>query len=78
MKTTRTCAGCSLCCKLLSVAAFEKPINTWCKRARPGSRLFDLPTDRRPAKALSVAGSQRLTFSPATFGTPRVAGCSSP
>jgi len=28
---TRSCDGCTLCCKLFPVPALEKPANVWCK-----------------------------------------------
>src|SRR5215472_3060306 len=34
--TERICATCSLCCKLPYVAELKKPIDTWCRHARPG------------------------------------------
>jgi hypothetical protein len=32
----RSCGACSLCCKLLPVAALGKPHDRWCDRCRPG------------------------------------------
>lgn len=32
----RNCGSCSLCCKLLPVAALYKPQNEWCKHCVPG------------------------------------------
>lgn len=31
----RACAGCTLCCKLISVAAVEKPRDVWCRHCDP-------------------------------------------
>jgi hypothetical protein len=28
-----TCGECTLCCKIMSVKEFDKPVNTWCKHA---------------------------------------------
>ena len=33
--TGRSCAGCSLCCKLVSVREIGKPKNVWCPHAEP-------------------------------------------
>jgi hypothetical protein len=33
----RACGACSLCCKLLPVAALEKPHEKWCAHCRPGA-----------------------------------------
>jgi hypothetical protein len=43
----RSCAGCTLCCKLLSVAALDKPRLVWCVHCAPGSGCTIY--DRRPA-----------------------------
>lgn len=32
----RTCGDCSLCCKLLRIEAFNKPVGTWCGHCAPG------------------------------------------
>ncbi len=33
----RTCGACSLCCKLLPIAALDKPHDRWCAHCRPGA-----------------------------------------
>jgi hypothetical protein len=33
----RTCGACSLCCKLLPIAALDKPHDRWCVHCRPGA-----------------------------------------
>jgi hypothetical protein len=39
----RSCAGCTLCCKVLGIEALQKPPNTWCKHCEPakGCRIYD-------------------------------------
>lgn len=39
----RSCAGCTLCCKLLSIAALDKPRARWCKHCDPGRgcKIYD-------------------------------------
>ena len=32
----RSCGECSLCCKLLRIEAFNKPVGTWCSHCAPG------------------------------------------
>ena len=32
----RSCGDCSLCCKLLRIKAFEKPLGVWCAHCAPG------------------------------------------
>ena len=32
----RRCGECSLCCKLLRIEAFNKPVGTWCAHCAPG------------------------------------------
>jgi hypothetical protein len=32
----RTCGSCSLCCKVMSIAALGKPQGIWCKHCEPG------------------------------------------
>lgn len=32
----RSCGDCSLCCKLLRIEAFNKPVGTWCAHCAPG------------------------------------------
>ena len=36
MSATRQCGSCTLCCKVLAVAALEKPAGVWCRHCRPG------------------------------------------
>lgn len=36
-ETGRTCGACSLCCKLLPIAALDKPHDEWCAHCRPGN-----------------------------------------
>jgi len=33
----RACGACSLCCKLLPIAALDKPADRWCTHSRPGA-----------------------------------------
>jgi len=33
----RICGTCSLCCKLLPIAALGKPADRWCKHSHPGA-----------------------------------------
>src|ERR1700686_1993314 len=33
----RSCGDCSLCCKVMRIAALDKPPGSWCKNCRPGS-----------------------------------------
>jgi hypothetical protein len=42
----RACAGCTLCCKLLSIAVLDKPRLAWCVHCAPGSGCTIY--DRRP------------------------------
>lgn len=35
--TERACGDCSLCCKLPSIAALNKPADTWCQHCKPGN-----------------------------------------
>ncbi len=37
MTSNRACGACSLCCKLLPIAALEKPHDRWCAHCRPGA-----------------------------------------
>ena len=32
----RSCGSCSLCCKVLTIALFDKPAGQWCSHAKPG------------------------------------------
>jgi uncharacterized protein len=36
-ENSRTCSGCTLCCKLPSIAALEKPAGVWCRHCAPAS-----------------------------------------
>jgi hypothetical protein len=36
MSKTRQCGSCTLCCKVLEVAALEKSAGVWCRHCRPG------------------------------------------
>jgi hypothetical protein len=36
MSETRECGSCTLCCKVLAVAALDKPKGVWCRHCRPG------------------------------------------
>jgi hypothetical protein len=36
-ETVRACGACSLCCKLLPIAALGKPHDQWCTYCRPGN-----------------------------------------
>jgi uncharacterized protein len=49
MPTERCCGSCSLCCRLPSIAALEKPIDTWCMHCRPGNGGCSIYADRPPA-----------------------------
>jgi hypothetical protein len=33
----RSCGSCTLCCKVLNVADFDKPAGKWCSHCRPGN-----------------------------------------
>jgi hypothetical protein len=33
----KTCGSCTFCCKLFEIAAFEKPVGTWCQHCKIGS-----------------------------------------
>ena len=33
---TRDCGECAICCRLIGVAALDKPAGVWCQHARPG------------------------------------------
>lgn len=33
----RSCGSCTLCCKVVSVADFDKPAGKWCQHCRPGN-----------------------------------------
>lgn len=35
-ETGRSCGPCSMCCKLLPIAALDKPHDQWCAYCRPG------------------------------------------
>lgn len=43
----RSCAGCTLCCKLLSIAALGKPRAQWCRHCDPskGCKIYDVRPD---------------------------------
>ena len=46
----RNCSGCTLCCKLLSVAELDKPPLAWCSHCKVGSGCgiyADRPTECR-------------------------------
>ncbi len=45
--TSRDCAGCTLCCKVMRVPALDKPMGTWCGHCdvRTGCRIYE----RRPS-----------------------------
>jgi hypothetical protein len=32
----RSCGDCSLCCKVMAIAALDKPPGSWCRNCRPG------------------------------------------
>ena len=36
MTAKRECGKCSLCCKLLTIEALNKPAGEWCKHCKPG------------------------------------------
>ena len=44
--TERICGTCSLCCKLPFVDVLNKPIDTWCRHARPGGGGCSIYRDR--------------------------------
>ncbi len=33
---TRTCGGCTLCCRLFAIQELQKPRNTWCSHCEQG------------------------------------------
>ena len=33
---TRTCGGCTLCCKVMAVEELAKPVSSWCPHCKPG------------------------------------------
>jgi hypothetical protein len=37
LETGRSCGACSMCCKLLPIAALGKPADRWCTYCSPGS-----------------------------------------
>lgn len=39
----RSCAGCTLCCKVLSITELQKAQGTWCKHCEParGCKIYD-------------------------------------
>jgi hypothetical protein len=32
----RQCGDCTLCCKVMAIEAFAKPVNSWCPHCKPG------------------------------------------
>ncbi len=44
--TQRQCGDCLLCCKVLAVAALDKPANRWCLHANLGAHRCDIYEDR--------------------------------
>lgn len=53
--TDRTCGTCTLCCKVMSVAALHKPFGVWCDHCSPGRgcRIYeDRPAECRTFKCL--------------------------
>ncbi len=49
----RACGACSLCCKLLPIAALDKPHDRWCAHCRPGAGCMIY--DSRPQTCRSFA-----------------------
>lgn len=59
--TTRSCNGCTLCCKLLGIDALEKPKAVWCPHCKAGSGCTiyaDRPDECRSFDCLYVSGPQ--------------------
>lgn len=48
----RSCGDCSLCCKLLRIKAFEKPLGVWCAHCAPGRGGCTI-YESRPAECIS-------------------------
>ncbi|MFC0284652.1 hypothetical protein ACFFJB_13745 [Camelimonas abortus] len=49
----RTCGSCTLCCKVMGIAALAKPRGRWCPRCRPGKGCASYAT--RPQECRSFA-----------------------
>jgi hypothetical protein len=47
-ETERSCGPCSLCCKLLPIAALDKAHDQWCTYCRPGDGGCTIYEDRPP------------------------------
>ena len=52
--TERICGTCSLCCKLPHIPELNKPIDSWCRHARPGVGGCSIYPER-PASCRSFA-----------------------
>jgi hypothetical protein len=48
MTGTRTCEGCSLCCKLVAVPDLDKPAGKWCQHCSPKDNLSCTIYESRP------------------------------
>ena len=46
-ETSRSCGSCTLCCKVLGVEEFDKPVGVWCSHCAPGRGCKAY--DQRPA-----------------------------
>ena len=49
----RLCGDCTLCCKVMAIEAFAKPVNAWCRHCKPG-RGCAIYADR-PAECASFS-----------------------
>ena len=53
----RTCGTCTLCCKVMAIAALKKPMNKWCEFCDKGAgcKIYPEPSIRVPDVRLFVA-----------------------
>jgi hypothetical protein len=47
----KSCGDCTLCCKVMAIEQFAKPVSSWCPHCRPGRGC--LIYDNRPAECRS-------------------------
>ena len=52
----RTCGICSLCCKLPYIPELNKPIDSWCRHARPGAGGCSIYSERPASCGSFICG----------------------